>query len=499
MNKKTIIFILLFVITLLAFFAYNTVFKNILKSKEFVIAEIKEDLSDNNLNYVDKPSWLTNQALKILVPPLIDYEPNCYPYSKILKEIPSKDNNLMYLENKKTVMIIQESNFTPNNIKPIDIFPTIQILNLDNIQTKWVYRNLVENIDSVELINNKDVKISYKIPFSLPYFPSPVIFESKNKKQYEEQILNYNYKDNKSFSNFPSYWTKKNIKLMKNQKNFFKILYEDKKLIFKTYKNLETLKKELDNIDLLKIPINILSYLKIDTNKYKVIKTPNKEIFFIFFNPKISKNQRIIIYNQIYQEIKKYDPQEYTLTNSYILPYHYSSINLIINEKKSSKEYNEKYYSNNYKVVLTYKDKKSELMSNMLEDIIKKKFNGSVLKIDIKQKDPRKEIFGTYVEPPEPSLKEIITVKDYDFIITIVTFLPYMNYYYIYSKDGKYNLYSISTPKIENLLDKIMEGFSYDQKDYLEQLQIELLKEFYIVPLLIDNQCFVVKKIKKKY
>jgi len=500
-EQKKNLFVIVLVSTLIPLISLIFIFFYLnQKSKptEIIISEIKEDLGDNNLNYIDKPSWLVNQALRILIPPLIDYNPNCYPYSQILKLIPSKDNNLMYLENKRTIIIIQESNFNTNFIRPFDIFTTFQLLNLENIATKWAYINLVENVSSTEVINNNDVKISYKTAFSLPYFPSLVIFDSKNKNIYEKEIVDYTYQDKKNLTFFPSYFGKESPKLIKNQTNLFSINYKNKNLyvIFKTYTNVEQLKKDLKKIDLLKVPPTLTSYLKIDPTEYQIITTPHKEIFFIFFNPRIPKDERIWIYSELYQELKKYNLEDYQLNTSYILPYHYASVKIEL-PKQTNMENKKVNKKRDFKVVITYKDKKSEMMANLFEDIVKKNLHSTAIKIDIERQAPKRELFGTYVEPPEPSLKEIITPQNYDFIITSITFLPYMNYYYIYSKDGKYNVYGISTPQIEDLLDKIMEGFSYDQKNYLEQLQIELSNQFYIAPLVIDTQCFILKKNKE--
>ncbi|MFN3477985.1 MAG: hypothetical protein ACK4ZM_01285, partial [bacterium] len=203
-----------------------------------VISELREDLKDNYLNYIDKPSFLLSQALKLIIPPLIDYQGNCYPYSKILNQLPSLDNKTMYVTNKKTVIILTNDNFLVKTIKPLDIIPTVQILNMENISDRWVFRNLVESIDKIEATKN-GVNIYYKITYSLPYFPCPVIFD--NPDIYKEQVLNFTCKDAKNFSIFPPY---SDYTIKQSQTNHFLIQNKktNKQILFKTYINVDKLK-----------------------------------------------------------------------------------------------------------------------------------------------------------------------------------------------------------------------------------------------------------------
>ncbi|MCS6955354.1 MAG: hypothetical protein NZM44_03250 [Candidatus Calescibacterium sp.] len=479
-----ILIIIIFSIKLLIFFTH--------KKEKIVIAEIKDDLTENYLNYIDKPSWITNQALRLIIPPLIDYQHNCYPYSELLKQIPSKDNNLMFLENKQTVMIIDQKNFQTDKINIINIIPTVQILNMENISAKWIHKNLVDSIDQIDQIQENKVRIRYKLAYSLPYFPSPVIFD--NPELHKEQILSYTYKNIKNYSIFPKY---SYCELQKSQTNNFiiKNKKKDQEIHFITYTNIENLKKDVKKIDLIKIPPKIEQYLaKYIQKDYKIIRLPNKEIFFIFFNPQLKKEERLIIYLTLKNELSKYNITDYQLNNTYILPYHFAAIEMYTPEEliKPLPENN----TRKLKIMVTYKDEKSKLISNLIEEIVSKKFNSELLKINIEKQLPKKEIFGVLVEPPEPSIKDDINPYNFDLIITSVTFLPYMNYFLIYSKDGKYNIYSVSTSKIEELLNKVMSGLSIDQKDYLIELQKELSNQFLIVPLLIDTQTLLIKKDK---
>ena len=134
------------------------------------------------------------------------------------------------------------------------------------------------------------------------------------------------------------------------------------------------------------------------------------------------------------------------------------------------------------------------MVSNLIEEIFTKNFGAYVLKVNMEEKVAKKDIFGFLIEPPEPSLRQNIDPYRFDLIITSITFLPYMNYYYVYSKDGKYNVYGVSNREIEGLLDRVMQGFGYEQKNYLVELQKKLADQFLIVPILIDKQVFIVKR-----
>lgn len=486
--------IVLAIIFVLIFFIIIYVFISSKSSKQMiVIAELKEDLSNNYLNYIDKPSWLTSQALRLVIPPLIDYEGNCYPYSKILNQIPSKDNKMMFQQNRQTIMIIRKNTIQGQLINPINIIPTIHLLNMQNISNKWIHRNILESVEQIDQIDSEDLRIKYKIAYSLPYFPSPIIFD--NIEKYQQQILDYTYKDMKNFSFFPAY-SKYEVK--KSETNHFVLTSKTKNLEihFLTYTNIEKLKREIGKIDVLKIPSSLEEYITkyINQEEYKTVRLPRKETYFIFFNPNISKNERIFIYQKLKSELQKYNIKEYQIINSYILPYHFAAIEKFNDENNSniiptslSKKLN---------VILTYKDQKSKLLSNLMDEIIKNSFNAEVIIVNLEEKLPRKEIFGILVEPPEPSLKDDINPYNFDFIITSITMLPYMNYYFLYSKSGKYNVYSVSTPEIEQVLEKIMDGFSFDQKNYLIELQQMLFEQFLIVPILIDTQTFIIKKDK---
>lgn len=459
------------------------------KKQSIKIAELKDDLSDNYLNYIDKPSWMTSQALKLIIPPLIDYQYDCYPTSKLLKSIPTKDNKQMFLEDGKTVIIFPKSNFI--NIDPNNIIPTIQLLNMDNISNKWVYVNLVETIDKIEMFNNGDIKIKYKTCYSLPYFPCPVIFD--NPEKFQDQIVNYTFKEIKNFNQFPKY---SDYVVKKAENNNFILSKNNKEIRFITFTNVEKLKKEVNKFDLIKIPSNLKDYFSKElSTEYQVITLPNREIFFIFFNPNLSKQERVIIYEKLVSKISKYSLKDYQINKTYILPYHFACLKQE-DESKDKENINTSKINRKIKVLIAYKDEKSKLFSNLLEDILTKDLQAEILKTNIERDLPKKEIFGGLIEPPEPSIKASVNPINFDFIITSITFLPYMDYYSVYSKNGKYNVYSVSNTKIEELLGSIMQGFSFEQKDLLIELQKELNDEFLIVPFAIDTQTFIIKKEK---
>lgn len=467
-----------------------------LKSKReiIVVAELKEDLSNNYLNYIDKPSWLTYQALRLIVPPLIDYEGNCYPRSKILKEIPSKDNRMMFQQNKQTILALNKDDFQVDSINPINIIHTIHLLNMPNISNKWIHKNIVESIEQIDQVE-ENLRIKYKMAYSLPYFPSPLIFD--NTEKYQQQILDYTYKGLKNFSFFPEY-SKYIVK--KSETNHFVILSKTKNLEihFLTYTDVEKLKKEIGKIDVLKIPSTLEEYITkhVNQEEYKILRFPRKEIYFIFFNPNINRNERMLIYQKFKSELQKYNIKEYQLCNSYILPYHFAATDKFNLENNKFNDLSSNFPNRKPRILITYKDQKSKLVSNLMSEIMNNSFKAEVITVNIEEKLPRKEIFGILVEPPEPSLKDDINPYNFDLIITSITILPYMNYYSIYSKSGKYNVYSVSTPEIEQILEKVMDGFSRSQKDYLIELQQRLFEQFLIVPILIDTQTFIVKKDK---
>lgn len=473
------------IITILVIFLVIVlVIINFSKGEVLLLGEIREDLGDNFLNYIDKPSFLTSQALRLIIPPLVDYDQSCYPYSKILKEVPSLENGSMFLDNKRTVIILKKDNCL--YINPLDIIPTIQLLNLDSISTKWVYRNVLESIDRIDKITDFDVMIRYKLAYSLPYFPSPVIFDDQ--KKFYEQIIDYTYKDKKNFLIFPKY---SRYEVIKSETNYFVIRNNEKTIIFKTYKDVEKLKKDIKKLDVAKIPAKLVNLFVSNMDQdQELITMPNKEIFFIFFNPNLDINKREKIYLEFLNHLNTFDLGDYQINKTYILPYHFAAIDFLSSKIKESK----KVKIDNLKVLVTYKDRKSQLVSNLIEEIFTKNFGAYVLKVNMEEKVAKKDIFGFLIEPPEPSLRQNIDPYRFDLIITSITFLPYMNYYYVYSKDGKYNVYGVSNREIEGLLDRVMQGFGYEQKNYLVELQKKLADQFLIVPILIDKQVFIVKR-----
>lgn len=485
MKNKPLIFFLFILFFILIYLVISNFFAS--KKNIIIISELREDLKENYLNYIDKPSWLVKQALRLIIPPLIDYQGNCYPYSKILNQVPTLDNKMMFTINKQTVIILNQDNFLVKTIKPLDIISTFQILNMENISDRWVFRNLVESVDKIEVTKN-GVNIQYKITYSLPYFPCPVIFNDPN--IYKEQVLNFTYKDIKNFSIFPSY---SDYKIKQSQTNHFLIQNKKNKqqILFKTYTNVEKLKRELKKSDIVKIPSNLRSYFENNLpDDHQIITLPHKEMYFIFFNPSLKKELRLFLFHKIKEELLRYKLDTYILNNTYILPYHFASKKLVSEENKFPNNLSTK----RCKTLLTYKDSKSKIFASLLQEIIKREITQDILLINIEEKAPKKEIFGTLVEPPELPLKQVINPYEFDFVITSITFLPYMNYYDIYSKDGKYNVYSVSNKEIENFLNEVMSGFSENQKDYLIALQEELWKEFLILPLAIDTQTFIVKQ-----
>lgn len=478
---------------LVIFLVIVLVIINFSKGEVLLLGEIREDLGDNFFNYIDKPSFLTSQALRLIIPPLVDYDQSCYPYSKILKEVPSLENGSMFLDNKRTVIILKKDNCL--YINPLDIIPTIQLLNLDSISTKWVYRNVLESIDRIDKISDFDIMIRYKLAYSLPYFPFPVIFDEE--KTFYQQIVDYTYKDKKNFLIFPKY---SRFKVVKSETNYFVIKNQQIKIIFKTYKDVERLKKDIKKLDVIKVPPKLVNLFTSNMDQdQKLITFPNKEIFFVFFNPNLDINKREKIYLELLNYLNTFDLEDYQINRTYILPYHFAAIdfyqylNSKIKESSKIKEF-KKIKIDNLKVLVTYKDRKSQLVSNLIEEIFTKNFGAYVLKVNMEERVVKKDIFGVLIEPPEPSLRQNIDPYRFDLIITSITFLPYMNYYYVYSKDGKYNVYGVSNREIEELLDRVMQGFGYEQKNYLVELQKKLADQFLIVPILIDKQVFIVKR-----
>ncbi|MEN3014487.1 MAG: hypothetical protein ABDH21_00260 [bacterium] len=464
------------------------VYWDFVKKGHIVVAQIKDDLSEDNLNYVDEPSWLVYQALKLLSPPLIEYKANCYPYSKILSEIPSKENNLMFQQDQKTVIILLKKNLKMST--PINVFITLRLLNLDVISNKWVYINVAEAIDSVQKIGDEDVRITYKTALSLPYFPFPILFDGY--EQYEQEILSY--KINKNFTKFPRY---SQYDLLTSQSNIFVVSSKKTRITFKNYLSVENFLKDLPQIDLARVPTKLKIYISRNLpQNYKIITLPDKEMYFIFFNPNLSKETRMKIYLAFLQELQKYDLRDYQITTSYILPYHFASYSLKLQEniKVVQNKQNQKKQVEDLKVLIAYTKSTGKEVSSLISEIFTKYLNSDTVIVNLEKELPKRSIFGFEEEKPEPLIKYVIQPYNFDLIISPITFTPYMNYYLIYSKQGKYNIFSVSNNKIEDLLNQIMQGFDSKQKDLLIQLQKELEKQFLIVPIMINTQTFVLNK-----
>jgi hypothetical protein len=448
-------------------------------------------LSDNiNLNYIDEPNFLALNIFNLICPSLFYYDNNYLPKSKILKDIPSLDNQKFYsIKNQnslKTVIIINKNDLKDSLdlITLNDILQTPSVFSIDILSKKWIYKqNFVINRMT---IFQDTLNIEYNDAYSLPYFPYPTIIITKYLSDYQNQILDFIYKDKLNFnflvpyssnSKNKEFYELKDIK-SSDYKNVFTIYNpKNKKLIeFSGYNNFEKLNKEIDNLDLVKVDLKIVNLIK-KPKDFEIKILPNENIFFIIFNPNLNMQDRKNIYYFLRKNLTNKLPSNYMLYSYYLLYNHFALYDTNI-EQNLNKNLNLKISKNILKGIIIYRNFNEKIIANLITDTLKNEFNfDSVL-------------FNLSEETNNFSIENYYNINKYDFIIFPVNIKPYFNYLKIYSSQGIYNFYKINID--DELVNKIMEGYSYNQKEYLIDLQKELTNTFYIVPILIDTKAYII-------
>ena len=452
-------------------------------------------LSDNiNLNYIDEPNFLALNIFNLICPSLFYYDDNYFPKSKVLQDIPSLDNQKMsYLRDSnsiKTVIVINKGDLKKeiNLINLDDILQTPSLFSVDLLSKKWIYK---QNFSINKMLIFRDsLRIEYNDAYSLPYFPYPIILISKYLPDYQQQILDFIYKDKVNFdflipysSNLKNsdFYQLKDIKNNKNNdKNTFTIYNQkNKKLIeFIGYRNYEALNKEIHNLDLVKLDPKIVNLIKVPKD-FQVKILPKENVFFIFFNPKLNIQDREVIYYTLRKNLADKLTSNYTLYSYYLLYNHFALydtdkiINKIINKNK-----NLKLSKNKLQGVIMYRSFNEKMLVNLIIDTLRNNFNFEPFLFNISE-----ESFNF-------SLENYVNLSEYDFVIISVNIKPYFNYSKVYSSQGIYNFYRVNIA--DDLVYKIMQGYSNAQKQYLIELQKELINTFYILPLLIDTKAYII-------
>jgi hypothetical protein len=452
-------------------------------------------LSDNiNLNYIDEPNFLALNIFNLVCPSLFYYDDNYLPKSKVLQDIPSLDNQKMnYIKDSdsvKTIIVINKGDLKKeiNLISLNDILQTPSLFSVDLLSKRWIYKQNF-SINKM-LIFGDSLRIEYNDAYSLPYFPYPIILISKYFPNYQQQILDFVYKDKVNFDFLTPYssdlknsdfYQLKDIKNNKNNdKNTFTIYNQkNKRLIeFIGYRNYEDLNKEIFSLDLVKLDPKIVNLIKIPKD-FQVKILPNENIFFILFNPKLNIQDREVVYYTLRKNLSNKLTSNYTLYSYYLLYNHFALydtakvVNQIINKSKELK-----LSKNKLQGVIIYRNFNEKMLANLITDTLRNNFNFEPF------------LFNLSEESSNFSLENYVNLGNYDFVIISVNLKPYFNYSKIYNSKGIYNFYKVNVD--DDLVDKIIQGYSYNQKQYLIELQKELINTFYILPLLIDAKAYII-------
>lgn len=447
-------------------------------------------LDDNiNLNYIDEPNFLTMNILNLVCPSLFYYDDNYLPKSKILKDIPSLDNKKMYSiknnDSLKSAIIISKEDFKSdvNLINLNDILQTPSLFSIELLSKKWIYKqNFVINKMT---IFQDSLNIEYNDSYSLPYFPYPTILISKYLPNYQQQIMDFIYKDKVNFDFLRPYSSNlkdsefyklvsiksleyKNIFTIYNQKN-------NRLIEFIGFKDYENLSKEISKLDLIKLDPKLVNLIKVPQD-FQVKILPNQNVFFIFFNPNLTIENRKSIYYALRKNILNKLLINYSVYSYYLLYNHFA---LYDTDKviKSEQSFKYKLSKKEVKGIIIYRNFSEKIIANLITEVLKDKFNFSETLFNLEQEDS-----GF-------SLENYFNLDKYDFIIISINLKPYFNYSKIYSSNGVYNFYRFNID--DDLVNKIMAGYSYDQKQYLIDLQEKLIQTFYVVPILVDTKAYI--------
>ncbi len=357
------------------------------------------------------------------------------------------------------------------------------MFSIDLLSKKWIYRqNFIINKMT---IFQDSLNIEYNDSYSLPYFPYPTILVSKYLSGYQQQIMDFIYKDKVNFDFLQPYssnlkdsefYKLENIKSLK-YKNVFTIYNQkNKRLIeFVGYKDYEKLNKEIAELDLIKVDPKLVNLIKVPKD-FQVKILPNQSVFFIFFNPHLNIEDRKSIYYNLRKNIANKLPLNYSVYSYYLLYNHFA---LYDTEKiiKTEQDFKYKLSKKEIKGIIIYRNFSEKIIANLIIEVLKSQFSFSVA------------LFNLFQEDSSFSLGNYFNLDKYDFVIISINLTPYFNYSRIYSSNGIYNFYKFNID--DYLVSKIMEGYSYNQREYLIDLQKKLIQDFYVLPVLVDTKAYI--------